>query len=204
MNGKFYKRICWPQIMGITGYHYTNLEAYRSMQTKGLDGFITLNFEDFAGLIPRKRFVKLGEGNGLPERAHDAIVEGLLEPEPDCWLKNPEFPHLWRYLMHDICRGDVLLLSFELLPKDEVYVVDRAHVERELYRESKGLGKSTRETRNVAFRKYWESRVPVFEYSGGYDVPQLATWSGIEFERLNVEWQKPHREVWDRVLDNDW
>jgi hypothetical protein len=189
----------------IKGYHYTNSRAYRSMQTNGVDGYITFGFEDFAGLIPGHRFVRYGEGNGLPEEAYKGVIEGLLEPEPRSWTDNPEFPNFWRILMHDICRDkDVVLLRFELKPEDKAYVVERAHIERELYRESKGLGKPTRETTNEAFRKYWQSRVPVFDYDGSYSTPQLAIWSGISFERLQVEWVKPSDDVWKRVLENNW
>lgn len=189
----------------IVGYHYTNSKAYKSMQTKGKDGYITFDFDDFAGLIPSRRFIRLGEGNGLPEEAHNGVIEGLLEPEPKSWLENPEFPNFWRYFMHDICRDEeIVLLSFELKPQDKAYVVDRTHVERELYRESKGQGESTKETRNEAFKKYWESRVSVFEYNKSYSAPQLAIWSGIEFDRLKVEWRKPSDEVWKRILENNW
>ena len=189
----------------IIGYHYTNLKNYRSIQTKGLDGYVAFEFDEFRGLIPRKRFIRLGEGDGLPDEAHEPVVEGLLEPEPKSWLENPEFPHLWNYLMGDVCRDkEILLLSFDLKPGDRAFVVERAHVERELYRESKGQSKPTRETKNEAFRKYWESRVPVFSYDGSYSLPQLAIWSGIPFERLKVEWLKPTGEVWKRVLDNNW
>jgi len=189
----------------IVGYHYTNSTAYQSIQTNGKDGYMTFGFDDFAGLIPSRRLIRFGEGKGLPDEAHDGIIEGLLEPEPKSWLENPEFPHFWHYLMNDICRKkEVVLLSFELKSEDEAYVIERAHVERELYRESKGLGKSTRETRNVAFKKYWESRIPVFDYDGSYSAPQLAIWSGIAFDRLKVEWIKPTEEVWKRVMDNNW
>ena len=191
--------------ISIVGYHYTNSKAYQSMQTKGIDGFTISNYNDFIGIIPSKRFITIGGGNGLPEEAHSGAIEGLLEPEPKSWLENPEFPNFWGYLMHDICRNkEIILLSFELKPGDKAYVVERAHVERELYRESKGQGKSTKETKNEAFKKYWESRVPVFEYTGIYSAPQLAIWSGINFARLKVEWRKSHDEVWKRVLDNNW
>jgi len=184
------------------GYHYSNPRAYRSMQTKGIDGWTTFDFDDFAGLIPGRRFVRLGDGNSLPREAYDGVIEGLLEPEPKSWLENPEFPHFWEYLMHDVCReNEVMLLSFELRLEDKAYVVDRAHVERELYRESKGRRKLVR---GKAFRKYWNSRIPVFEYEGGYSAPQLAIWSGITFNRLRVEWVKPSDEVWKRVLENNW
>jgi hypothetical protein len=189
----------------IIGYHYTNSEAYKSMKTKGVDDHVTFGFDNFTGIIPRRRFVALSRAKGLPDEAHDGVIEGLLEPEPKSWIENPEFPNFWSYLMHDVCRDkQVILLSFELNQKDKAYIVDRAHVERELYRESKGQGKSTQETRNEAFKKYWESRIPVYKYKGGYDAPQLAIWSGIEFDRLKVEWTKSTDEVWKRVLDNNW
>ncbi|MFA5797107.1 MAG: hypothetical protein WC916_03680 [Candidatus Woesearchaeota archaeon] len=189
----------------IMGYHYTNSCAYQSMKTKGIDGRISFYSDDFTGLIPRRRFIRYGRGNGLPDEAHDGIIEGLLEPEPKSWLENSEFPYLWNNLMHDICRDkEVMLLSFELTPKDKAYVVDRAHVERELYRESKDKETSTEKTMNKAVKKYWKSRVPVFEYDGSYTTPQLAIWSGIEFARLKIEWKKPTNEVWQRVLDNNW
>lgn len=192
----------YKQSNKIIGYHYTNSKAYKSMQTKGIDGYITFGFDDFTGLIPSRRFIRLGRGNGLPDKAHEGIIEGLLEPEPKSWLENPEFPMFWRYLMHDICREkEVLLLSFELNPKDEAYVVERAHVERELYRKSRGFGKPTEKTMKGAFRKYWESRVPAFDYAGGYSAPQFAIWTGIEFDRLKVEWTKSSDEVWKEVLD---
>jgi len=174
------------------------------MHTNGIDRGSIYGYDHFKGLIPRNVFIK-GKRNGLPDQAYDNVIEGLLEPEPQLWLENPEFPFLWGSLMHDICRKEeTMLLSFALEPKDQAYVVERAHVERELYREAKGQGKPTRESRDEAFKKYWESRVPVFDYDGGYSVPQLTLWSGIEFERLNVEWVKPTDEVWQRVLDNNW
>lgn len=181
----------------VIGYHYSNPRAYQSMQEGWEYGEV--------GLIPIKRFVSLRDGESLPNEAYDSVIEGLLKPEPKSWLENPEFQHLWNFLMHDICKTNkVMLLSFQLKLQDKAYVVDRAHVERELYRESKGQGKPTRESKNEVFRKYWESRVPVFEYNGSYSLPQLSIWTPIEFDRLKVEWIKSSREVWERVLENDW
>jgi len=189
----------------IIGYHYTNHVAYQSIQKKGREGWYTFGFDEFTGLIPSRRFVALNRARGLPIEAYGSVIEGLLEPEPKSWLENPEFPYFWSYLMHDICREkQVMLLSFELRPEDKAYIVERAHVERELYRKAKGRGEPTTRTFNKAFKKYWESRVPVFEYKGGYSAPQLAIWSGIEFDRLRIEWIKPTDEVWKRVLDNEW
>ncbi|MEK6913777.1 MAG: hypothetical protein AABW47_03855 [Nanoarchaeota archaeon] len=97
----------------ITGYHYTNQRAYESMQKKGIEGYMTFNFDNFSGLIPHRRFMNLFRGKNLPDEAYDSVIEGLLEPEPMSWIENREFPGFWGYLMHDICRGEnVFLLSF--------------------------------------------------------------------------------------------
>lgn len=186
------------------GYHYTNSKAYKSMQTNGIEGYISQNYEDFAGLIPNKRFIRFGWGSGLPDEAREGIIEGLLEPEPKSWIENSEFPFLWIPLMRNICRQkEIILLSFEFDSKDRAYVVERAHIERELYKKAKTGKEFTKRSMNKACKKYWESRVPVLDYAGNYDVPQLAIWSGIEFDRLNVEWVKPVDKVWQRVLDNN-
>ena len=186
-------------------YHYTNEEAYKSMQTKGIDGFIS-NYDDFTGLVPSGRFIRYGNSKSLINEAHDSVIEGLLESEPVSWMNNQEFPNLWWYLMHDICKSEkIILLNFDILPKDEAYIVDRAHVERELYRESKTGKEPTRETFFKAYSKFFDSRIPALEYNQekhNYSVPQFAIWSPIELERLNVEWVKPHDEVWNKVLEN--
>lgn len=118
---------------------------------------------------------------------------------------DPKIPMLEKkQKMHDICRQDkVMLLSFDLTKKDKAYIVERAHMERELYRDSKRQGPSTTRTMNEACEKYWGSRVPAFDYDGSYSVPQLAIWKPIPFKRLKVEWIKPHDEVWEEALKKD-
>ncbi|VVB80611.1 Uncharacterised protein [uncultured archaeon] len=186
----------------IRAYHYTNLEALRSMKRGGISGHFVGSLDTFKGIIPRKRFIRIGQGKNLPNIAYEGVIEGLLSPKPLSWTKNAKFPGVWQYLFHDLCRTDNLaLISFDLTPKDKAYVVERAYMENELYRESKRQGKSNHETMSYACKKYWESRVPVFEYRGSYCLPQLAIWSPIEFERLNLEWVLPSRSVWEKVLE---
>lgn len=185
----------------IRAYHYTNLKALNSMKRGGVKGYIVPGLENFKGLIPRKRFIQLGRGRNLPQEAYGGIIEGLLSPKPLSWTKNAKFPGLWEYLFHDLCREeDLALISFDLVKEDKAYVVERACMENELYRESKKQGKSTEVTMGKACNSYWKSRVPVFEYDGSYCLPQLAIWSPIEFERLNLEWVLPSEGVWKKVL----
>ena len=188
----------------IRAYHYTNSRALRSMQNGGISDYITSELDDFKGIIPRKRFIQLGRGRKLPDEAHEGTIEALLSPKPLSWTKNAKFPSLWQYLFHDLCREeDLALVSFDLTREDRAYVVERAHMENEFYRESKRQGKSNVTTMNFACKKYWQSRIPVYEYTGNYCLPQLAIWSPIEFERLNLEWVLPSRNVWKRVLEEN-
>lgn len=179
-------------------YHYTNPESYFSMKTGHHYGQ--------KGLIPIKRFVKLGIGGPrFPKKGYDGIIEGLLEPEPISWTNNLDYPFMFGYLMHDICRRkEVMLLSFDILESDDAYIVDRSKFEDVLYMESKGLGKPTDKDFASASRKFYYSRKKALEYNGNYKAPQFAIWTPIEFERLNIEWIKPTEQVWKRVLENKW
>jgi hypothetical protein len=186
----------------IRAYHYTNLTALRSMKKGGVEGYYTEKFDNFCGLVPRRRFIYLGDGKNLPAEAYDSVIEGLLSPKPLSWNKNAKFPGVWRYLFHDLCREkELALISFYLNKEYKAYVVERAHMENELYREFKRQGSCNRKTRNYAVKKYFYSRVPVFQYKGDYCLPQLAIWSPIQFERLNLEWVLPSKVVWKRVLE---
>jgi len=167
-------------------YHYTNPEAYLSMR----DG---TNYRE-KGLLPMKRFVRLSHGSNLPNKAYDGVIEGLLEPEPKTWINNKEFPLTWNYLVHDFCRRQkTMLLSFEILSKDQAYVF-----ERELYRKGKGQGESTKESMDEAVKKQWYSIIPAFEYEGGYSLPQFAIWTPVEFNRLKIEWVRDTRKIWKK------
>lgn len=187
----------------IKAYHYTNLRALRSMKRGGISGCFCYEkrLNKFKGIIPQKRFIRLDEGKELPSEAYEGIIEALLSPKPLSWTRNSKFPFLGQYLFHDLCREeDLALISFDLEKKDEAYVVERACVENFLYSEAKSLKKPTIEEKNSALRRYWESRTPVYEYRGDFCLPQLAIWSPIEFERLNIEWTLPSRTVWNNVL----
>lgn len=178
-------------------YHYTNPKAYKSMKDGSTYGK--------KGLLSIRRFVKFGQARNLPEEAYEGTVRGILKPEPKSWTENPKYPNLWRYLIGDLLSKDEsMLLSFDVLKSDKAYMVERAHVENELYKESKGKGKSTRETLHEAYKKYWESRIPIFEYDEDFSVPEINIWNTISFDRLKVEWIKPHNEVWQRIKNNGW
>ena len=174
-------------------YHYTNPEAYEEMKEstpgrKGLSPLCCLLYHRF-------------DGPDWPDSINIKSIKGLLEPEPKSWKENPEFPDLWLRLMDIISMShdELMLISCEILPEDDAYIIDRAHIERELQREVRE-GTSTEEFLALAFKKYWGGRVPALEYRGGFELPQFAVLNPIEFDRLHVEWVKPTR--WKRIYDD--
>jgi hypothetical protein len=176
----------------IKGYHDTNPRSFKHIQNGTM--------YDKKGLIPVKRFIELFGGKDLPKEAYEGVIEGLLEPQPKSWINNPEFPNIWNYLMRDVCREEeLMLLSFEIIQKDKAYVVERGHIERELYRKAKTGIAPTKEQMNTAYRNYWESRVPIFDYNGGFSLPQLCIWSPIETNRIKVEWTRPIEDLWKEI-----
>lgn len=173
----------------IYGYHYTNLDSFRAMKTG----------EDYGkkGLIPLMRLVSLGI-KGLPEKVYDPVIYALLEEEPESWIRNIEFPMLWKRHTDDFFRTDkIVLLRFKVLPEDDAYVLERAHIEREQYSGDYDLGRITE-----ACLKFYDSRVPALDYSGGYLVPQLTVWSEIKFERLEPVWLKSRTDVQKKILES--
>ena len=176
----------------VTAYHYTNEKAYRSILT-GRDYGET-------GLLPIPRFIPLNRGSKLPREAHDGVVRALLEPEPQSWLRNKDVPNVWSWLMGEVCREEtVVLLSFDIKPGDRAFITDTAHVQKMLIQ----WDRPTKAEMNDAYRKYWESRVPVLEYVGGYSMPEVIIQSRIAPSRLRVEWTKPTNEFWNEVLRKD-
>lgn len=184
-------------------YHWTTQKSYQSMQTPGIDGYLTCH-DDISGIIPNKRHVHLSEGfKTLPQKAHEGIFEGLLTPEPKQWMDNPRFPNLWYYLFNDIIRDKKIgILSFEVEKSDDAYIIDRSYIEHELYRESMGFGKSTSRSKNLAHKKSWETMVRPYDYKVGFDVPQFIFFSPVEFQRLTVEKTYNSEDYWKKVLEN--
>lgn len=171
----------------ITAYHYTQPQKHEAM----LDG------RDYGkGLKPIRRFVTLDSAQGLPKEAYNtAGVFCFLEERPDLWIKNKEFPEIWRNIISGVgilsTGSMVRCLRFGVRETDDAYVVDRSLVERISW----GAGRPTSKERKEAYLNYWESRVPVFEYKSHYSLPELVLFSAIEAERLEEVWTKPLAEV---------
>lgn len=182
----------------VTVFHYTTRNAYAAMRTGAVYR---------PGLLPIRRFVSPWEAKHLPIEAYNGAIQALLEPEPQSWTENPEFSHMWKRLMYDIIvkaneytdNGTVLLLSFDVTPGDDAYVVEWAHRERHLRKEN-----PTEEMSENSCRDYWESRVPILDYKGGYSVPEVVIWNPVEYERLGVEQEISTAQLQQRIAEKDW
>lgn len=173
--------------------HYTGLREYESILTgKGYGK---------TGLHPIKRFIPLCDGKGLPEKVYDCVIFGLLEPNPESWINNTEFNNIWDYLLGDITSksGKTVLLKAKLQPTDDAFVVDRGCIERVLYVPSDSRYPDKNLMRE-AYKKYWNSRVPVFDYEGGHSLPELVVFSPIELSRIQLQWIKDSDELYKNVL----
>ncbi len=174
----------------VKAYHYTNMLDYSRIKTGSGYGR--------TGLLPIKRLVSYGV-HGLPEKAHDSYIFCLPEPEPMSWKNNKEFPLMWNRFMNNVCKGsELVLLSFDVLPEDNAYVIDWAHVERMLRK----YEEPTKKQRTVAGLKYWNSRVPVSKYDSSYSLPELIVNEPIPLERLNFEWAKERNPRHIFINDN--
>ena len=155
-------------------YHYTSRNAFKKMENKGL---IPKN-----PVIYRRMF-------GLPEKAYQNVICGLLNPSPKEWKSNKDFPLIWnelqQHLNYNIGNDEKLLLNFEINKKDEAYVLDRKYLEQKRELIEKGEHPIKEHIRNC--KDFFESRIPILEYEKGYSLPEIIIYNKIEFDRLNIE-----------------
>lgn len=93
-----------------------------------------------------------------------SAVFALLEPIPHAWAENSNFKYSWSALKRHLGR---LLLEVDVDPlNDHVFVIDRAHVEGYIYRETLGIPKKyLHNTLESAERAYVESKIPLRDYN---------------------------------------
>lgn len=188
-------------------YHYTPVDLYLDMQS------FCAKENGHGGLVGSRSFG--GHYRGLEEEAHEKGSFGLMEPVPLSWISNSEIPDAWIRLVEHVAgnseylqfsTGDVALISFNVLPEDRVYVIEGAEILRYTSRfgnarTAQDLGITIEgsgvETIAEAYRRYFESRVPMFDYKGGYSLPELFVPSFIEVSRLTLEWRGTKEELLD-------
>lgn len=168
-------------------YHYTSLDHWPGIKHGSWKS------RDIPGLGPNLRVCK---NYFEDEKARDGAVFGLLEPEPDSWKRNTDFPVAWHALMRNAGR---LLLAYETTDEliDNSYLIDWSRMERLLGGHKDDLGKQpdreiAQDDRCAAEKSYWASRIPLAEYIDNPDIlagialPEVITMCHIPFEQIEI------------------
>ncbi len=167
-----------------TVYHYTTRKAYELILTGAF-------FRNKPGLRPLSSFIQESIAPKLPRKAYRNVTYAFLEKRPDQWVKGDGFPYLWRGVMSNLSKlpdekGLVTLLSLDLEKHDKAFVVDRSLA----FNPYRNGNPTTRQLEN-AFHDYWNSRVPLFEYQGGYYLPEVVIFSRVNLKKINEIWTRP-------------
>ena len=180
-------------------YHYTNdrnlkriLEGTSDCSHKDQRTGKRVTGVDARGLWPHKRFLSLGAADGMPDEAFDAWTFAFLERVSKTHAANPEFPNLWTHFLDyfiSSCHRDdataIVLLRFEAQPDDGAFVIDKAPIERLLYKlDGRPLEREHRRAKSLAYQQVWATKTPLDEYKGGFSVPEVIIKHPIMPERL--------------------
>jgi hypothetical protein len=165
-------------------YHYAKLDDWFDIK----NGSYTNDHE--LGLSAKRRI-----GSQDLEAWKTGAVFALLEPLPDNWVKNKDFKGIWKYFLHDMGR---LLLEIEVDPeKDEVFVVDRGHVEGALYKDKKNIPEQyLHASRQDGEHAYMESKISLQEYLKkanelNWSMPEVIFLKDVPLEKIRISEQQP-------------
>jgi hypothetical protein len=118
----------------------------------------------------------------------------LLQPEPKEWIQNELFPTLWDYFIGT--RGD-LLLEVDA-DEGKILVGDAGYIEGYLFRnhhQELNMPKKYAITDpNIAFRKYWDSLIPLSDYTDQglqYCVPEAQIQFPVGLDNITVSHEQP-------------
>lgn len=173
-------------------YHYTGHEALKSI-------FGRQNGRN--GLQPDWRFISLGHAHGLPDKAHEGAIWGMLSPRPKAFTETfwhddtSFFGDCLRRARHHL--SPTFMLRAQIAPEDDIYVADwSVHLRDDFY----GTKASAEQVVHDVKKAYWESLVPLSAYKpGAYRLPEVVCFSPVPQERLSVETVIPASEI-DRYI----
>ena len=123
------------------------------------------------GLIPRSRVIgseRRELEDGFPWIRNDVSFCFLDSAVPGEWIANFDGKYWEQIRTHT---GD-LLLSFDAQESDDIYVVDFGHIAQ------------SQSPQNL--RLYFQSRIPLSEYQGGYELPECVVLNAITRNRLSI------------------
>jgi len=169
-------------------YHYTSRSNWHLIQHG--------DSKDRTGLVPRRRFITLNAHTpGVPEKATDSAVFGLLDPLDTAWCKAAYMPYepLLQTVLGDINtrtdkgRNELYLLEVALTPNDDAYVADHGPHMRPDYDGNRG---ENRKVVHEVKTAYWNSLIPFADYvrrGGGHEVPEVVCFTPIPRERVKLK-----------------
>jgi len=178
-------------------FHYTSIDRLGEI-AKG-----SYKSRNMPGLGATRRM-----GHQDNEAFNTCPVFALLDPAPKEWVQNPHFSDIWQWLTADI--GD-LLLEIETDPKkDNVFVVDRAHIEGFLYDDKTGIpGKFLHISRKTAERALMQSKIPLSDFLAReqelqYSLPEVIFTGDVPFNRLSISSRQPLIEAKRAKYGEEW
>jgi hypothetical protein len=170
-------------------YHYTNPQGWHSItngnpERRHVDPRTGefVDDKDVRGLWPGRRLINPGPGaENLPAMAKAKYIWGLHEPEPAAWVDRQKQLFMFEELMRNCAAyGRLTLLKVHLTSAEDPHVLEYGHrhppTDPELFAEGN--------------RKYWESRVPLAAYEGGYEYPEVIVSTPIPLEQIEFMWEK--------------
>ena len=175
----------------IKTYHYAHLEDWEDI-SGGSYGSLCK-----PGLEAGKRIGRIDR-----EADDTTAVFALLDPLPDSWVKNADFPNVWKILKHNM--GGLLLEITTDPDTDDVFVADRGHIEGVLSIDKAGIPeKYLHDSRENGERQYMLSKVPLRDCllrqeELGFSLPEVIFHQDIPLERIRVSEQQPLLE--ERLL----
>ncbi|MBI2420487.1 MAG: hypothetical protein HYV38_00170 [Candidatus Levybacteria bacterium] len=156
-------------------YHYTKLNHWEGIQ-HGSD-----SSEGIPGIVPLRRIGRVYH----PARETLATYT-LPEPIARAWAENSEFPMAWTHLSTSLGK---LLLEVELMPSDDVGVVDFAHIYAGLI-----YPNSRHETVWEAEEGYLNSRIALEEFLADpsqVSLPEILIFNRIPVDRIRISDSQP-------------
>jgi len=166
-------------------YHYTSPQNFCSIETGTHFGQ--------PGLRRVKRFLPIGAARryGLPEKAEEGVIFGLLDPMDKTWcrrIQEPGKPLLETMLDHietDFER-ELCSLKVSVSPGDDVYVANYIPSPKDRRDQVRF---ASEEDAALAVQIYWNSLVPLDAYlqdDMNYMVPEVVCFSSIPRERVRI------------------
>lgn len=176
-------------------YHYTNERSLKSIFARHSDGV------NDNGLQPDRRFIRIGDARGLPDKAHDVAIWGMLSPRPEEYTDT--YWHEYGSFFSDCLEHarqhlkPTFMLRAAVTPEDDIYVADWGVHLRDDYFGYRDTDEAVLHETKTA---YWNSLIPLQDYKEGtHTLPEVICFSHVPVERLAVQAVIPSSEM-DRYI----